>query len=262
MIEAKDIREIHRLYDEWEILPLASEARPAWTKRLKLLYGLLALIFSVGLFLIETKTWTPRGVMGLIVLFGVLALIVISMVYGLIVLLVEGFYLIKSTKEDRRCFSKDDDSDLEPLLHLMQALAKFPAETLEFVAASLEVRAKNINDRRTYLKGLAALVAAVGAFPLIRYLSGPIALHLEPFFKQTFLLGYGLAMILLVGLSLIYLIGSIWSKSLACTARALRLRQVLSQREALLESSPDSPEDPLPQLACFKSKPPNPNERT
>lgn len=224
---ADQIREVHRICQEWEDAPTPdSFHRPKWTRWFRLLPSILVAGAGFGflwiILKIPAKTpWQMRVEVG--TAWTLLGLVVL---YCSVSTAIQVWYGIKDWKVFASPFSSGDASEVEDAIAFDERLGGVDHRVLEMVAASLECRAKRLENARLYVVGIASLAGAVGGIAtwagdslrtcLERFVPAQVSAWLPLWFFSALVGG-------------LVAIAAAWRCGIACLNRALTIRRVLDQ---------------------------------
>ena len=233
MIQPQTIREIHRICREWETRPdeFEHKGRTRWFSSG---YGILAMVLAFALTSLSVKLGI-RGWTGFFALFAPFGILLLTFVYIAIALVIETRIHWKEFLENGNPFSSPEDRDLEASLAFLKKLSDFDNQSLLFVARSLETKSKRMEVRRVAIMGTAAAFAGLVVF---------FGAHCDPGMEWlgtiSFLQGHLLVLKIGVGGFAFVIssagilgLGSAWIHSSVSANRALTLRRVVEDREAL-----------------------------
>jgi len=230
---AEAIRRIHGICQKWEEdAPLGDcVSRPKWTRWFRTLYVALVYVLAFGAIELCLQLHLESRLLLQLFNWGLKPLLWILIGYGGVSCAIDLYYAYRELREFSRPFSSDEAKDLEASLNFDLQIASEDPVLVGRVARRLEDRAKQIENIRIYLLGIASLI--FGVFGVLLWNGGPAKAFLKEHASSFPLAAIQIfAFVALLGAAISLAVA--WRKGIACAARALRLRRILEEREHLL----------------------------
>lgn len=224
---ADQIREVHRICQEWEDKP-ASDAfhRPKWTRWFDMLASILLMGFALGIALLVGQLSIKTVLVAHALVVVVWALTAASILYGAVSACVAAVFALREWNDFALPFSPSDAKNLDDLIAFEDRLAACDRKVLDTVVLWLETRAKMLENGRLFLVGMATMAGAVVGGLL--WPEGAIHAYLESSIPEAWkMILQILPLSLLVG-GILGIMGA-WKCGTACQNRALMIRRAMSK---------------------------------
>ncbi|HQF54663.1 MAG TPA: hypothetical protein PK208_06070 [Fibrobacteria bacterium] len=230
---ADEIRRIHEICAEGENISIQTDSpRPTWWRFFK--GGYFAISASIGITVCLVAYFLPSMSEVLLSVIRVLLLTLfgLSISHLLIAFFVDFWFEFKSVIVLADPFSKSDSVGLDKVLENASRLHVFSPERIEQVAVMMESRATRIQNHLGWIKGTAAMFAAVA---VLVFPSGSVFskfLVQQNLSELVHVLEFG---IMFGGAAILGLLSILWRCSTRSANRALYLRRIRKEQDLFKE---------------------------